>query len=173
MKNGILFAMTLDGAEITEWPEGTNYRVNIKCKNAIGTWLVQEWKLSLEDITGTVSCKLDFITRSNDDLIVNVVKNDIPENNFDSVGYRYVGKDPNNYVWFNNELWRIIGSLPTKQMDGTTINLVKIVRNEIIGGHPYHSSNSSKYTLWGQNTLYKLLNSYYYGKKNILECRLC
>ena len=24
MENGVLFAMTLDGDEITEWPEGTN-----------------------------------------------------------------------------------------------------------------------------------------------------
>ena len=24
-------------------------------------------------------------------------------------GYRYEGKNQNNYIWFNNELWRIIG----------------------------------------------------------------
>ena len=28
-------------------------------------------------------------------------------------GYRYQGENPNNYVWFNNEMWRIIGSIPT------------------------------------------------------------
>ncbi|MBQ6840959.1 MAG: hypothetical protein IJO63_02435 [Bacilli bacterium] len=33
-------------------------------------------------------------------------------------GYRYEGKDPDNYVMFNNELWRIIGAF-----DGSSIGL--------------------------------------------------
>ena len=37
---------------------------------------------------------------------------------------RYVGKSPNNYVSFNNELWRVIGVF-----DGQ----VKIIRNEVYG----------------------------------------
>ena len=37
---------------------------------------------------------------------------------------RYVGANPNNYVLFNNELWRIVGVFDGK---------VKIVRNERLG----------------------------------------
>ena len=71
-----------------------------------------------------------------------------------------------NYIWFNNEMWRIIGSIPTKQTSGETINLVKIIRTKSIGGYAYHPGNRSEYTIWGSNTLYTLLNSYYYGKKD-------
>ena len=36
---------------------------------------------------------------------------------------RYVGENPNNYVQFNNELWRIIGIFDNK---------LKIIRNDAI-----------------------------------------
>ena len=37
-----------------------------------------------------------------------------------TAGYRYEGGKPNNYIWFNNELWRIIGSVPTKIDNGAS-----------------------------------------------------
>ena len=84
-----------------------------------------------------------------------------------NAGFRYEGQDPNNYIWFNNELWRIIGVKPTKvDSSGTTENLVKIIRNSSIGGLAY-DVDSSEYTVaWGSNTLYSLLNEYYFGKKD-------
>ena len=39
---------------------------------------------------------------------------------------RYYGASPNNYVSFNNELWRIIGVIDGK---------IKIIRNESIGNY--------------------------------------
>ena len=45
--------------------------------------------------------------------------------------YRYSGSNDvvtNNYVNFNNELWRIIGIMPTEKEDGTTENLIKIIK---------------------------------------------
>jgi len=53
-------------------------------------------------------------------------------NNYDSNGYRYSGNTPSNYIWFNNEMWRIIGSLPTTTPENSSVNLVKIIRNETI-----------------------------------------
>ena len=44
-------------------------------------------------------------------------------------GYRYEGKNPANYIWFNNELWRIIGVIDVKLEDGTTEKLTKIMRD--------------------------------------------
>lgn len=38
--------------------------------------------------------------------------------------YVYRGSEPDNYIWFNNELWRILA----KEQDGT----YKIVRNELL-----------------------------------------
>ena len=45
--------------------------------------------------------------------------------------YRFSGSNnvvTNNYVWFNDELWRIIGVMPTETEDGTTENLIKIIK---------------------------------------------
>jgi len=80
--------------------------------------------------------------------------------------YRYSGSNPNNYVWFNNEMWRIIGSVPVCLVGECTTkeNLIKIIKDESIGGISYQKSNSS--VNWGSNSLYSLLNNYYYGKKN-------
>lgn len=38
--------------------------------------------------------------------------------------YRYIGSSPNNYITYNNEVWRIIGVF-----DGR----IKIIRNDSIG----------------------------------------
>lgn len=75
-----------------------------------------------------------------------------------NVGYRYKGTNPNNYVWFNNELWRIIGSVPIKINESTTKNLVKIVRKDILNkGYASTSGNTSTV---------ELLNKYYFDGDN-------
>ena len=74
-------------------------------------------------------------------------------------GYRYEGKDPNNYVYFNNELWRIIGVFDSSSHGVSNTNLVKIIRNESIGGYAWHKSNTND---WPNSSLYHLLNDYYY-----------
>ncbi len=80
-----------------------------------------------------------------------------------SVGYRYQGKNPNNYIWFNDEMWRIIGEVPvcTSANCDTSENLVKIMRNESIGGLAWNQNNTN-YT-WTSMSMYTMLNSYYYG----------
>ena len=44
---------------------------------------------------------------------------------------RFIGSDPDNYVWFNNELWRILGVMNNIN-DGTgkKETRLKIIRNE-------------------------------------------
>ena len=44
--------------------------------------------------------------------------------------YRYIGNTPNNYVTFNNELWRIIGVFTVEDENGNKEERLKIVRNE-------------------------------------------
>ena len=90
-------------------------------------------------------------------------------------GYRYEGIDPDNYIWFNNELWRIIGSVPTCTSENceTVENLVKIIRNKPIGAISYDATVSDNAYTWGTNTLYTLLNEYYYGKKDATEENVC
>ena len=53
----------------------------------------------------TIDNHYNIFNESNDNIYEN--KNEIGNNN--EVSYRYIGSKPNNYVKFNNELWRIIG----------------------------------------------------------------
>ncbi len=78
-------------------------------------------------------------------------------------GYRYEGKNPNNYVWFNNELWRIIGVFDENSHGVSGQNLVKIIRNDSIGGLAWHKSNTNDWTV---ASLMNLLNGAYYNAEN-------
>ena len=172
MQDGVMLALTLDGEKITEYPEGTNYGVEINCENGKGKWLVEEWKLAVEEITGNVVCNIDFT--SNPKSLKSKVEEVNVNNNFDNNGYRYSGRQPNNYIWFNNEMWRIIGSIPTclTATCGTnTTNLVKIIRNDSIGG--ISNDGNSSTGAWGSNTLYTLLKTYYLGKGNASGTSYC
>ena len=63
--------------------------------------------------------------------------------------YRYSGSNPNNYVKFNNELWRIIGVINGK---------VKIIRNEAITTRTYTDNNKNDYVT---SNLYNYLKGEY------------
>ncbi len=67
---------------------------------------------------------------------------------------RYYGATPNNYVSFNNELWRIIGVIDGK---------IKIIRNESIGKYAWASNSSNN---WNNSDLKSYLNSDYYNSIN-------
>ena len=78
----------------------------------------------------------------------------------DITEYRYRGKDPKNYVTFNNETWRIIGVFPTDDGTGKIENRIKIIRNESIKSDKWNTSSSSN---WTGATLMKYLNTTYYN----------
>lgn len=158
-KDGTMFAMTLDGNSITNFPEKGKYNISIECENGRGIWLPEEWRLAIENIEGNVTCDLDFKSSPNTLLYEVENKTQINEN-----GHRYNGGNPDNYIWFNNELWRIIGSILTCTSGGcaTQENLVKIIRNEPIGGLAYDAKSSDYTGEWGSNTLYSILNTHYY-----------
>lgn len=103
--------------------------------------------------------------------------------------YRYQGNNPNNYVSFNNQLWRIIGYVPvclevTPITEDTTINgvafkqgeaqctkwenRVKIIKADPIGAYAYNKSgySSSNPIVWIGSTIQGLLNTCYLGKKD-------
>ena len=79
------------------------------------------------------------------------------------IGYRYEGKDPNNYIWFNNELWRIIGVFDSTSHGVSGQNLVKIIRNDSIGALAWHKSNTND---WTASNLMNLLNGAYLNSQN-------
>ena len=57
--------------------------------------------------------------------------------------YRYIGKDPNNYVKFNDELWRIIGVFDTDDGTGKVEKRLKIIRNEPIGNYSWDNKDTT------------------------------
>ncbi len=93
-------------------------------------------------------------------------------------GLRYQGTNPNNYVSFNNELWRIIGVFDTKLADQTTTNkMVKIVKAtplEAINNNDYKIGRGEEDTFmfrsssglnnWDASNLKSILNDSYYNK---------
>ena len=65
---------------------------------------------------------------------------------------RYVGPSPNNYISFNDEMWRIIGIFNVYNNDtNTTEKLVKIIRNDSLGSYSWDTSESSINSGYGIN----------------------
>ena len=57
--------------------------------------------------------------------------------------YRYIGANPNNYVKFNDELWRIIGVFDVDDGTGKIEKRLKIVRNESIGNYAWDNKDTT------------------------------
>lgn len=80
---------------------------------------------------------------------------------------RYIGKNPNNYVDFNNEKWRIIGVMNNiEDEDGNKESRIKLIREESIGNYSWDTSSSSindgvGVNEWSQADIMKLLNPGY------------
>ena len=173
-KDGILYALSIDGVNSTSFPSKGLYKVNVTCENAIGKWLYDDWKLSIENITGDVSCDLDFTTMEKSFLntyIMGLVGTTqgigqlVNEN-----GYRYEGKNPNNYIWFNNEYWRIIGVFDSTSHGQSEKNMVKIIRDDVLSGLAWDKSDKND---WSTASLNLLLNGAYYSAKDGINSGYC
>ena len=62
--------------------------------------------------------------------------------------YRYVGAEPNNYVWFNNDMYRIIGvfdenSHGVKDENDNGVELVKLIRSRILNSTTWGTHNKN------------------------------
>ena len=115
----------------------------------------------------------------------------------DDHNIRYAGGSPKNYISFNNELWRIIGTFNVTTSSGNTEKLMKIVRNEQFStGMSWDSSTGNNngthedgevndglgVNQWGASTytngsayegadLMTMLNTYYIGTNT--TCNYC
>ena len=89
--------------------------------------------------------------------------NGLKKDNTPDQNIRYYGSNPNNYVLFNNELWRIIGVFGSN---------VKLIRSEKLGNLSWDSSESSinggfGVNEWSQSDLKNYLNKMYYGGTDV------
>ena len=87
----------------------------------------------------------------------------LKKDNTSDANIRYEGANPNNYVKFNDELWRIIGVFGDN---------IKLVRSEELIKLSWDSSDSSVNNGWGVNEwsqadLKEYLNTNYYGGTSV------
>ncbi len=90
---------------------------------------------------------------------------------------RYVGKSPNNYVKFNEQLYRIIGVFDDNTHGIEKENLIKLISNDSIAtavyGAMYEPPTTAVSENWGltanfsSTALAYLLNNYYYPEQSI------
>ena len=167
------------------------YNVTTNCDNADSTFLTKTREFAISNLTNYSYCEATYTALSPSNYttlyqrIINDwnngsnTKNIYKETHTLSSGstyseYRYEGTDTavENYVWFNNELWRIIGAFPggtPSTMSGTTFvqgngapsvnNTVKIIRNEAIGSFAWDKDNTNNWTTAELNT--NILNNLY------------
>ena len=157
---GSTIALTVDGNSATSFPASGKYNVTVNCNNAKGRWNPKTWKLEITKITGIVTCDVSFNSS-----VINLTTQVDNKATRKENGNRYQGKNPDNYIWFNDELWRIIGNIPVCLASGcsTTENRVKIIRNNSIGAIVFNQTDSSSSTWMGSN-IQNLLNTCYLGK---------
>jgi len=181
---------------VSSIPSGKDYTISVVCdKGAIGSWNYEKWAPVVRNLTETRT-KCQIIFREMQPTFLEVIKKvsvvssgdglyevhhensdftetfsaDLSENQISQFGeteLRYVGNNPNNYVKFNDELWRIIGFVNTPEGQR-----VKLIRNESIGDYSWDTSeNNINATFgineWSQADLQKYLNEEYYT--NILS----
>lgn len=184
--NGSTIALLVNGKVSNTFPSKGLYQIDITCDNAQGEWDIDNWKLDIKNITGNVSCNVSFT--SNPKLLSNVVNTtstsgEVSGNGLlykSDYGVRYKGNNPNNYIWYNGELYRIIGKTPVCTAINTdntckTWNnngLVKIIRNDSIGGLVYNADTTSSST-WVGSTIQKNLNECFLGQINSRNNTTC
>ena len=174
-QDGVTYALTLDGTSVNNFPSKGMYRVDVECSNASGKWLYDEWKLAVENINGTnATCDVDFVTISKQYLNTYITSLAGQKQGDGQVvnerGYRYEGKAPNNYIWFNNELWRIIGVFDEDSHGQSGKNLIKIIRANSIGGLAWHKSGTND---WTTASLMNLLNGAYLNSQDGTDSGYC
>ena len=141
----------------------------LSCTGADATYNPLYQRIEISSIANKyTSCNLTYQTPSSKNYLNNYIINlsgstqgtgqVVSEN-----GYRYEGKNPNNYIWFNNELWRIIGVFDSSSHGVSGQNLVKIIRADSIGGLAWHKSNTND---WTAASLMNLLNGAYLNSQN-------
>ena len=118
-----------------------------------------EFRLNASATDENTGSSVEYATETITKLLADnstTMNNDDPDGNI-----RYMGANPNNYVSFNNELWRIIGVFDVKSSEeGQPEKRLKIIRDESLGKMAWDSNNDNNWTTASLNTY---LNETYYN----------
>ena len=163
----IIDSFKVDGVETTSFPLSSGYDIDTTCSDANITFDYKSQRYKVSNITkdSKAKCGFNYTTKTTKTYLSDYIKSlagttqgtgqVVNEN-----GYRYEGKNPNNYIYFNNELWRIIGVFDSSSHGKTGEYLTKIIRNDSLGGYAWDKSNKNN---WATSSLYNLLNTNYYN----------
>ena len=133
---------------------------SVSCdNNATGSWDKDKWGILVTNLTKRTKCNVYFETKKTSltETITTAMSNNPSMFATDDAdkNVRYIGANPNNYVYFNCndynsqsdstcEKWRIIGVFNNvTKSDGTKENLVKIIRDEMIGAYSWDNKDTS------------------------------
>ena len=134
-----------------------------------------EWAVKVVNMTtAKTKCNLYFKTETFSDSLITCSQNNSAANcfiensnkNSEQLAFdnttdnnlRYIGANPNNYVSFNNELWRIIGSMNNiDDGTGTKETRLKIIQNNFYGVDKQFDSAGTKN--WSEASLQVELNN--------------
>ena len=190
----LYFAFYVDGVISSTMPaKGEGYvldKEKTTCTNgATVEWLDDEWAPKINNLTQTrTKCTLYFKEETfcernpNTGACQILAKGETEELKFDNTkdnNLRYVGATPNNYVRFNNELWRIIGVFNNiDNGSGTKETRIKLIRDEPIGNYSWDNkpsgtgSSTSEYGSndWTDSTLKEVLNNGPYWNRTSGNC---
>ena len=148
---------------------------SINCTNGSATYNQQYNRIEVSSINDYSSCNLNYTDSASKVNLATYITGlagstqgtgqVVNEN-----GYRYEGKNPNNYIWFNNEYWRIIGVFDSASHGQSGKNLVKIIRAETLDALAWHKSNTND---WTASSLKSLLNGAYYNAQDGTSSGYC
>ena len=148
---------------------------SINCTNGSATYNQQYNRIEVSSINDYSSCNLNYTDSASKVNLATYITGlagstqgtgqVVNEN-----GYRYEGKNPNNYIWFNNEYWRIIGVFDSASHGVSGKNLVKIIRAETLDALAWHKSDTND---WTASSLKSLLNGAYYNAQDGTSSGYC
>ena len=149
---------------------------NINCVNSSATYNQRYNRIEVSSVDGKWGdCELNYTESTSKinfaDYIISLAGTTqgmgqvVNEN-----GYRYEGKNPNNYVWFNNEYWRIIGVFNESSHGQSGKNMVKIIRDEVLDNLAWQKYKEND---WTKASLNLLLNGTYYNAIDGINSGYC
>ena len=184
----LYFAFYVDGVISSTMPaKGEGYvldKEKTTCTNgATVEWLDDDWAPKINNLTQTrTKCTLYFskyIPPATETILAQGETEELKFDNTTDNNLRYIGANPNNYVTFNNELWRIIGVFNNiDNGSGTKETRIKLIRDESIGEYSRDNkpngtgSSDSKYGSndWTDSTLKEVLNNGPYWNRTSGSC---
>ncbi len=169
-----IVALYIDGVAADELDSSKNYTLNTEqstCTYKDGS-TIQNLTLSYDSDTKTFTIAPYTAKGTKCTLYFNEYKEPTAAETIESIyldnqnilaydeanNLRYIGANPNNYVQFNDELWRIIGVFSEDSHGVIGQKLIKIIRSELLGSMAWDSASTNN---WSTASLQTTLNGDY------------